>query len=155
MTVPAPRSLVVGYDGSEPARAAVYYAADRLAGGGHLYVVHATGPVAGWLGAAEEMVVGEDRAGRGRALLDELVLEAGNALIDTDFELVLVPGSAAEALVQTAQLHDAAEIVLGSRGEGRLGTMLGSVAHQVLHTADRPVVVIPYLAVREKAMGAS
>ena len=151
MSRPAPQALVVGYDGSEPARAAAEYAADRVGPGGRLFIVHATGPVATWVGAAEEMVVSEDRAGRGRALLDELMLEDGNALIDTDYELVLVPGPAPEALVRTAQRHDADEIVLGSRGEGRLGTLLGSVAQQVLHTADRPVVVIPYLAVREKA----
>lgn len=155
MTGPAPQCLVVGYDGSEPARAAVTYAADRVGPGGRLYIVHATGPLASWLGAPDEMLVTEDRSERGRALLDELMLEAGNALIDTDYELVLVPGPAAEALVHTAQRHDADEIVLGSRGMGRLGSVLGSVAQHVLHTADRPVVVIPYLAVREKAMGLS
>jgi nucleotide-binding universal stress UspA family protein len=100
-------------------------------------------------------VVNEDRAERGRALLDALVLQAGNALIDTDYELVLVPGGAAEALVHTARRHNADEIVLGSRGEGRLGSLLGSVAQQVLHTADRPVVVIPWLAVRETAEGST
>lgn len=142
----APRSLVVGYDGSEPARAAVSYAAERAGTGGRLYIVHATGPVASWLGAAEDIVVTEDRAGHGRALLDELVLEAGDVLIDSDYELVLLPGPAAEALVNTARRHDVDEIVLGSGGEGRLGGLLGSVAHQVLHTADRPVVVIPRLA---------
>lgn len=151
----APRCLVVGYDGSEPARAAVTYAADRVGPDGRLTIVHATGPLASWLGAPEEMLVTEDRAERGRALLDELMLEAGNALIDTDYELVMVPGPAAEALVHTAQRHDADEIVLGSRGMGRLGSVLGSVAQHVLHTADRPVVVIPYLAVRENAMGLS
>jgi len=155
VTIPAPQSLVVGYDGSEPARAAVMYAADRVGPGGRIFIVHATGPLATWLGAPEEMLVTEERAGHGRAVLDELMLEAGNALIDTDYELVLVPGPAAEALVHTAQRHEADEIVLGSRGMGRFGSMLGSVAQQVLHTADRPVVVIPYLAVREKAMGLS
>lgn len=143
------RTLIVGYDGSEPARAAVTYAADRVASGGRLYILHATGALSEWLGATEEMVLNEDSAGRGRALLDELMLEAGNALIDTDYELV--PGAAAEALVNSAKAHEADEIVLGSRGEGRLGTLLGSVAQQVLHTADRPVVVIPYQAVRENA----
>ena len=155
MTGPAPQCLVVGYDGSEMARAAVTYAADRVGPGGRLYIVHATGALATWLGAPEELAVSEDRADHGRALLDELVLEAGNALIDTDYELVLVPGPAAEALVHTAQRHEADEIVLGSRGMGRVSSLLGSVAQRVLHTSDRPVVVIPYLAVRERAMGLS
>jgi nucleotide-binding universal stress UspA family protein len=153
VTGPAPECLVVGYDGSGPARAAVSYAAERVGPGGRLFVVHATGPLATWLGAPEELAVSEDRADHGRALLDELMLEAGSALIDTDYELVLVPGPAAEALVHTARRHQADEIVLGSRGGGRVGTLLGSVARQVLHTADRPVVVIPHLAVREEAVG--
>jgi nucleotide-binding universal stress UspA family protein len=143
-------TIVVGYDGSEPARAAVVYAADRVGPDGRLYILNATGALSEWLGA-DEMLVHHDRAERGRALLDELMMEAGNALIDTDYELVLAPGGAAEALVHSAMAHGADEIVLGSRGEGRLGSLLGSVAQQVLHTADRPVVVIPYQAVREAA----
>lgn len=125
-----PRALVVGYDGSEPARAAVRYAGGRLGPRGRLYVVHATGP-------------GHDRAAHGRAVLDELALEAGDALIDTDYELLLVPGPPAEALVREAGRHGADEIVVGARGEGLLKAVLGSTAERVLHTADRPVVVVP------------
>jgi hypothetical protein len=39
------------------------------------------------------------------------------------------------------------EIVVGSRGFGRVRGVLGSVSHAVLHEADRPVVVIPADAV--------
>jgi nucleotide-binding universal stress UspA family protein len=46
-----------------------------------------------------------------------------------------------------AALRDADEIVVGSRGFGRLRGVLGSVSHAVLHEADRPVVVIPADAV--------
>ena len=39
MTGPAPQSLIVGYDGSEPARAAVEYAADRIGPGRPVVVI--------------------------------------------------------------------------------------------------------------------
>ncbi len=144
-------TLVVGYDGSESSRAAVSYAADRVGPDGRLYIVHATGPLAEWMGFLAEAGVDEERADRGGAMLDALVLEAGNGLIDTDYELVLAPGAAAETVVGCARLHQADEIVVGSGGEGRIGMLLGSVAQQVLHTADRPVVVIPHQPVREPA----
>jgi nucleotide-binding universal stress UspA family protein len=68
--------------------------------------------------------------------------------MDTNFELELVDGSPAEALVNVAEARDADEIAVGSRGFGRVRGALGSVSHDVLHRADRPVVVIPYNAVR-------
>lgn len=141
--------LVVGYDGSEPARTAVVYAAERAGRGGRLLIVHATGSLAHWMGVPGEEV--PDREGHGKALLDELLLEAGNALLNTDFELELASGSAADALVRVAKGRDADEIVVGTRGHGRVGTLLGSVAQEVLHDADRPVVVIPYNAVRQRS----
>lgn len=139
----SPRALVVGYDGSEPARAAVRYAGRRLGAEGRLYVVHATGPLATWLSAAEELLVDRDRAANGRAVLDELALEADGVLIDTDYELVLVPGSPADALVQEAFRHSADEIVVGAHGAGRLEALLGSTTRRVLEAAGRPVVVVP------------
>lgn len=51
--------LVVGYDGSEPARAAVTYAAERAGRRGRLFIVNAVGPVASWLGASGELPVTE------------------------------------------------------------------------------------------------
>jgi nucleotide-binding universal stress UspA family protein len=50
---------------------------------------------------------------------------------------------AAEALAVSAREHDADEIAIGSRGLGKLRATLGSVSHDVLHEADRPVIVIP------------
>jgi nucleotide-binding universal stress UspA family protein len=143
-------TIVVGYDGSEPSRAAVQYAAERVGPDGKLVVVHATGAMLGLARGTGEMLVTPESTSHGQAVLDELMLEAGPALIDTDYRLVLVPGDPAKALVETAKAHEADEIALGTRSEGRIGTLLGSVAQQVLHTADRPVMVIPYGAVRQQ-----
>ena len=43
-------TVVVGYDGSEPARAALAYAARRSCEGGQIVAVHAYQPVSDWLG---------------------------------------------------------------------------------------------------------
>ena len=59
----------------------------------------------------------------------------------------LLEGPAARAIVAAADARDADEIVIGSRGFGRLRGVLGSVSHAVLHEATRPVVVIPADAV--------
>jgi len=48
---------------------------------------------------------------------------------------------------QAARFHQADEIVVGARGLGRLRALLGSVSHELLHIADRPVVVIPTAAI--------
>jgi nucleotide-binding universal stress UspA family protein len=55
--------------------------------------------------------------------------------------------SVAEAILSGADRLDADVIVLGSRGQGRLSSLLGSVSHRVLQRADRPVLVIPSAAV--------
>ena len=91
----------------------------------------------------------------GKAVLDALLLEGGNALMDVDYELELVGGNPAKGIVKVANEHDADEIVVGSHGFGKLRSALGSVSHELLHSADRPVMVIPHRAVREHAGSAS
>jgi nucleotide-binding universal stress UspA family protein len=134
--------VVVGYDGSDAARAALEHAASRAGGDGVVVVVHAYGPPADWLGRPEYQRVLDQHLGRGEALLDSIpVVEGVN--YDTD----LIAGEPAEAIVNVAKVRDADEIVIGSHGYGRFRSILGSVSHEVLHTADRPVVVVPQAAV--------
>ena len=135
--------IVVGYDGSEPARRAVAYAAGRAGSTGKVWIVHCYGPPPDWLGAPNYQRLLEDHQARGKAILDALLLE-GDELVDVDYELELLDGKPAEAVVKTAQVRDADEIVLGSRGFGRVRAALGSVSQETLHLADRPVVVIPH-----------
>lgn len=138
--------IVVGYDGSEGARRAVAYAAARAGVSGKVWVVHCYGPPPDWLGAPNYERLLEDHQARGKAILDALVLEGGDELVETDYELELVDGKPAEAVAKVAQVRDADEIVIGSRGFGRLRSALGSVSLETLHLADRPVVVIPQKA---------
>ena len=136
--------VVVGYDGSEAARAAVTWAAARAGRAGKVWIVHCLTPGA----------PGPD-GGQGKAVLDSLLLEGGNALLDVDYELELAQGNPAAALAGAAREHEADEIAIGSRGFGKVRAALGSVSHDVLHEADRPVLVIPYNAVREHSGAAA
>jgi nucleotide-binding universal stress UspA family protein len=128
--------IVVGYDGSDTARRALDYALERAGENGMVAVAHAFEPPHDWLGYANyDQVLAEHRA-RGQALLDEL--PDVNA-IETD----LLAGSPAEAIAGVASVRNADEIVVGSRGFGPVRAALGSVSHELLRLADRPVVVIP------------
>jgi nucleotide-binding universal stress UspA family protein len=128
--------IVVGYDGSESSRGALRYALDRAGADGTVIVAHAFEPPHDWLGYENyDRVVAEHRA-RGQALLDQL--PAADSI-----EADLLAGSPAEAIAQVAAARDADEIVVGSRGFGPVRAVLGSVSHELLRLADRPVVVIP------------
>jgi nucleotide-binding universal stress UspA family protein len=53
-------------------------------------------------------------------------------------------GHVARAIVEAADRHDAAIIVLGSRNRTDVPHIpLGSVSHKLLHLARRPVLVVP------------
>jgi nucleotide-binding universal stress UspA family protein len=51
--------------------------------------------------------------------------------------------------MRVAEVRDADEIVVGSRARGRLRSMLGSVSHELIEHADRPVVIVARGAVDE------
>jgi nucleotide-binding universal stress UspA family protein len=141
-------SVVVGYDGSEPARAALAYAGRRAAGGGLVVAVHAVQPAPDWLGSPYYQRALDAYQVEGRRLLSALEQqnEFGAALTTS-----LLEGPPARAIIAAADARDADEIVLGSRGFGPIRGVLGSVSHAVLHGADRPVVVIPAAAVSAPA----
>ena len=134
--------IVVGYDGSPTSRAAVDYAARQAGTHGKLFVVHAYGPAPDWLGFPNYQRVLQDHQARGRAVLDALTM-GDDPLLETDFETELLEEPPGEAIARVAEARGADEIVIGSRGLGRLRTALGSVSQEVLHHARVPVVVIP------------
>lgn len=128
--------IVVAYDGSPTARRALSWAIDRAGTTGKVVVAHAFEPPHDWLGHPYYGRVLEDHRARGQALLDALPQ-------DPPLETELIAGSPAEAIATIASVRDADEIVVGSRGFSRARATLGSVSHELLHLADRPVVVIP------------
>ena len=135
--VPGAACEVVGYDGSDAARAALDYA---IARDGRVTVVYAYDAPSSFLGAPYFGEALTDSQLRGREVLDEL---QGSDELRAELEFDLAEGPPAEAIVRAAAARDADEIVVGSRGLGRFRGAFGSVSHALLHEADRPLVVVP------------
>jgi nucleotide-binding universal stress UspA family protein len=136
-------TVVVGYDGSQPARRALAYAAERAADGGLVVAVHAVQPAPDWLGSPYYQRALDAAQSEGRELLRALEEESE---LGAELTTSLLEGPPARAITAAADARDADEIVIGSRGFGPVRGVLGSVSHAVLHEADRAVVVIPAAA---------
>ena len=130
------------HDGSQPARAALLFAAPQAAPRGRAFVVHAHELPPDLLGFPYYDHLPSERRDRGEALLRDLPLHD---------DLLAGPGTTPsrskvrqrQPSADVAGARHADQIVVGSRGLGRVRALLGSVSHDVLHIADRPVVVIP------------
>jgi nucleotide-binding universal stress UspA family protein len=134
-------SLVVGYDGSEGARAALG-AAIELAGGlgDRVVAVFGFAPPGIWGGdlGGHERAIEE----HGERIMDEAKAQASDAGVE--IEVMLVAKRGTEALVDLAAERDARAIVVGSYGDPPLrGAILGTIPNKLLHLAERPVLVVP------------
>ena len=90
----------------------------------------------------EQAAVATATEGAQRAIVAGLVAEP---------RVVKRNGGIATAILAAASALAADVIVLGTRGRGRVPSlMLGSVSSAVLHHADRPVLVIPSPALAEQ-----
>ncbi len=138
-------TLVVGYDGSDAARAALLFAARQAGSAGRVIIVHAYELPADLLGGAGDERLLAARRERGEALLHEIPTGAPE-LAGPRYETELIGGPPAPAIADLARRRHADEIVVGARGRGRVRALLGSVSHELIHIADRPVVVIPSAA---------
>jgi nucleotide-binding universal stress UspA family protein len=143
--------LLICYDGSADAKHAIESAGALLAARPAL-VVTVWQPIASldsvvWSG----MIVGVDNF----AELDRAAAEGGGRVADEGVRIAQQAGLEAEPLaikavgpvwktiVETADRHDAAAIVIGSRGlTGVRSMLLGSVSSAVAHHADRPTLVV-------------
>jgi nucleotide-binding universal stress UspA family protein len=144
-TLEPPSTIVVGYDGSDESRAALTVAAVRAGDGGTVVAVFAAEPATDWLDTPHYDRAVKTRQDRARRIFGELSnIELDNVTIEAE----LADGPAPQALAEVARRHDAREIVVGSRGLRGIRATLGSVSRRLLQTADRPVVVVPPVAVR-------
>lgn len=147
------QTIVVGYDGSDASRAALELAGRHAGPDGFIVIVHAYDLPADFLGAPNFDDLLTKRQAHGQSLLDALPLLGDDALGETKCETELIGGPPAQAIAYVARARDADEIIVGARGLGRVRALLGSVSHELLHIADRPVVVIPSPALHENNPG--
>jgi len=136
-----PGSIVVGYDASPGARAALDQALELAAAFGDRLIIG--------FGVAPPAPVGEEVRAHRQALRDHAEKMTAEALeraqgSGVDVEVALVEDRASSALVSLAAENDARMIVVGSYGERPVkGAILGSTPHKLLHLAERPVLVVP------------
>ena len=133
------RGVIVGYDGSDCAKAALRTGIEV----GRAY----DEPVIVAFGFELSPVGGElhDYHAALRDLAASRVAEARELASGAkEIETVVIEDSPAQALVELGRQRDARVIVVGTRGEGPIrGALLGAVPHKLLQLADRPVLVVP------------
>jgi nucleotide-binding universal stress UspA family protein len=134
--------LVVGYDGSPEARHAATWAARRAAPNGKLVLIHASRPRRRWLPIAI-LATAFERRDRGRALIDELLMDGDEALLEVKAEAHVVDDTPAHALIEAARRYDAREIIVGSHHPSRTDAIYGDVASELVSMAPVPVCVVP------------
>jgi nucleotide-binding universal stress UspA family protein len=145
-------ALILCYDGSGDAKHAIERAG-LLFRGGHAVVLTVWQPTSGlgsfaWSGATAGMVnfVELDRAAAddGGRIAEEGVRIAREAGLEAEPIAIKATGSVWETIIEIADRHQAALIVMGSRGlTGLRSILLGSVSSAVVHHADRPTLVVP------------
>lgn len=138
--------MLIAYDGSENARYAITRMRELVERDRATIVLYAWTPV----GATDEETIAESVALEGA----QLAREVG---FDAKAETIRAVSPTWETIVNAADELGASLIVLGSRGLRSVRTlMLGSVAHQVVHHAHHPVLVIPsdeLVDIRRKVAG--
>lgn len=139
----APRSIVVGIDGSEPSRAALRYAADIAPKLGLPVeaVVVWDYPTLAWGDAYYYPESAETLSGNAERLLAAEVERAFPAGAPSWFRTGVRQGGAARELIDASR--DAAMLVVGTRGHGGFtGLLLGSVSSSCVSHAHCPVLVV-------------
>ena len=142
--------IVVGYDGSQAAHVALSRAIERVGPYGKLYLVHAWEVPEAWRGRGTYQPY-VDRALTDAEAMMETAVEAHPGLKGIAWERELIGGPPAKAITDVADIRRADEIILGTRGFGRVRALLGSVAHELIHLAPCPVTVIPERLVEHDA----
>jgi nucleotide-binding universal stress UspA family protein len=139
-------TIVVGVDGSAGAAAALEFAVrEATLRKARLRIVSAWETPVEWYTGGLAPPLDDETLGIFRAhaqnVVGEALAAAKKELPSSDVESVVVEGQAADVLL--GQSADASLLVVGSRGRGGFTSlMLGSVSQQVVHHANRPVVVV-------------
>lgn len=145
------KQILVATDGSETSRAALEEAIELAAAAKAkltvVYVRPGPLPVLGEPVYQRSLSAELGHANETLAIATGLARTAG-----VEAEGEVLEGDPAKRIVELARARDAGLIVVGSRELGALSrTLLGSVSSDVLHHADRPVLVVVRKAARRRA----
>jgi nucleotide-binding universal stress UspA family protein len=136
------KKILVAVDGSAASLHAAKMALELAkATGAELSAVYSVPPVA-LPGEVPFTVVNDvvkaDTA-RGKALLEEVLKEIGGQ----QAQALLIEGSPAERIAETAEAQGFDLVVVGSRGRNAVARLfLGSVADRLVHICKKPVLVV-------------
>jgi nucleotide-binding universal stress UspA family protein len=132
-------TIVVGYDGSECAKAALDQALGLAGPTGKVIITYADAPPR--IGASS-LVPQEKVVELGKELTAEALKVAQKRGVPA--EVVLENERPAEALLAVAKRVKADIIAVGTRGESQLtGLLLGSTPYHLVHRATMPLLVVP------------
>ena len=140
---PAAKSpcLVVGYDGSASGRTAVAWAAGVLPAGGRIVLVYSCRPLHA---PSSPLASAAERRRLGRAVIDELMLEAPRQLLERDVAAEISDRDPVRALTAAARRHGASGIVVGTQRHSRLQKAIGTVTGELLKSSPVPVTAVPH-----------
>ena len=156
--------ILVSYDGSHDARAALEHVA-RLMPGARATVLTvwkperdydgAHGPGLGLAGVyAPDPEVDAAREQAARACAEDGAQRANAAGLAAEPRIAPRGDGIARTVLEVADEIDADVVVLGTRGRGGVASfLLGSVSHAVVQQADRAVMVVPSEKVVEQRRG--
>ncbi|TKR27627.1 universal stress protein [Natronomonas salsuginis] len=138
--------ILVPYDGSEQADAALEYAVTQHPGD-DLVLLHVLDFVeAGYSAAPEAALAGywEEWYEQAESSAEELLENAAAAIeTEADVETEVVVGPPANAIVEYIETEDIDAVVIGSHGrDGFSRILLGSVAETVVRRSPVPVTVV-------------
>jgi nucleotide-binding universal stress UspA family protein len=135
-------TIVVGYDGSECAKAALDQALGLAGPSGKVIITYADAPPR--IGASS-LVPPENVVALGKKVTAEALQVARERGVPA--EVVLENDRPAEALLKVAERAGADIIAVGTRGESQLtGLLLGSTPYHLVHRATMPLLVVPQAA---------
>jgi nucleotide-binding universal stress UspA family protein len=139
----AANTIVVGYDHSEPAQAALRWATEQAeCSSSELLLVYAASTVVDWELAALQFDPDPLRRRIEHSLENEWTEPLRTRGITYSTKFVL--GRPAEQLMNVARACDAQLIVIGMSPRGTLTELIsGSTLHDLRKHAVRPVVVVP------------
>jgi nucleotide-binding universal stress UspA family protein len=156
--------ILIGYDGSDHAKAAIERCGAIFAGQPAIVLnvwepfsavlARIPTPIAPPAGVADTDEIDAASQQDAERAAEEGAERARDAGIDAAPSNRAQAGSVAQAILAEARAVDASAIVLGTRGRsGIRSLLLGSVSHSVVQHADRAVMVVPSPEIAKRRAG--